>query len=58
MTPLELPMGDPQFLYNKAIVDLRHRMVVEPEVEHLARLNTGLAHMQLGDYETALKEGP
>ena len=55
-TPLELPMGDPHFLYNKAIVDLRHRMAVEPEVEHLARLNTGLAHMQLGDYETALKE--
>ena len=55
-TPLELPMGDPHFLYNKAIVDLRHRMVVEPEVEHLARLNAGLAHMQLGDYETALKE--
>ena len=55
-TPLELPMGDTRFLYNKAIVDLRHRMVVEPEVEHLARLNAGLAHMQLGDYETALKE--
>ncbi|TDI36541.1 MAG: PEGA domain-containing protein [Acidobacteria bacterium] len=55
-TPLELPTGDPHFLYNKAIVDLRHRMAVEPEVEHLARLNVGLAHMQLGDYETALKE--
>lgn len=55
-TPLELPMGDSSFLYNKAIVDLRHRMAVEPEIEHLARLNAGLAHMALGDYETALKE--
>ncbi len=55
-TPLEVPLGDPSFLYNKAIVDLRHRMVTEPENEHLARLNAGLCHMQLGDYETALKE--
>lgn len=55
-TPLEVPLGDPSFLYNKAIVDLRHRMVTEPENEHLARLNTGLCHIQLGDYETALKE--
>lgn len=55
-TPLEVPRGDPSFLYNKAIVDLRHRMVTEPENEHLARLNAGLCHMELGDYETALKE--
>ena len=55
-TPLEVPLGDPSFLYNKAIVDLRHRMVTEPENENLARLNVGLCHMELGDYETALKE--
>ena len=55
-TPLEVPLGDPSFLYNKAIVDLRHRMVLEPENENLARLNVGLCHMELGDYETALKE--
>jgi tetratricopeptide (TPR) repeat protein len=55
-TPLEVPLGDPSFLYNKAIVDLRHRMVTEPENEQLARLNVGLCHMELGDYETALKE--
>ena len=55
-TPLEIPLGDPEFLYNKAIVDLRHRMVVEPEDEQLARLNAGLCFMALNDYETALKE--
>jgi len=55
-TPVEVPLGDPEYLYNKAIVDLRHRIVVEPENEHLARLNAGLSHMELGDYETALKE--
>jgi len=55
-TPVEVPMSRPDFLYNKAIVDLRHRMVVEPEVEQLARLNAGLCFMALGDFETALKE--
>ena len=55
-TPLEVPLGDPDYPYNKAIVDLRHRMVTEPENENLARLNVGLCHMGLGDYETALKE--
>jgi tetratricopeptide (TPR) repeat protein len=30
--------------------------VVEPEIAGLAGLNVALAHMQLGDYETALKE--
>ncbi|HXV60071.1 MAG TPA: PDZ domain-containing protein, partial [Vicinamibacteria bacterium] len=55
-TPLEVPVKDADFLYNKAIIDLRHRMVVEPEIENLARLNAGLCYMQLEDYETALKE--
>ena len=55
-TPLEIPLGEQGFLYNKTIVDLRHRMVVDVSVENLARLNIGLCHMQLGDYETALKD--
>ena len=55
-TPLEIPMNRPDFLYNKAIIDLRHRMVVEPSVEPLARLNLALCHMELGNYETALRE--
>ncbi len=55
-TPLEIPLNDPTFLYNKAILDLRHLIVVDPTMEPLARLNLGLCHMQLGDYETALKE--
>jgi tetratricopeptide (TPR) repeat protein len=55
-TPLEIPMNQPGFLYNKAIIDLRHLMVVEPPSEPLARLNLALCHMQLGDYETPLKE--
>jgi tetratricopeptide (TPR) repeat protein len=55
-TPLEIPMNEDGFLYNKAIVDLRHRMVVEPAVAGLAGLNVALSYMQLGDYETALKE--
>jgi tetratricopeptide (TPR) repeat protein len=55
-SPLEIPLNEDGFLYNKAIVDLRHRMVVEPEIAGLAGLNVALAHMQLGDYETALKE--
>jgi PDZ domain/PEGA domain len=55
-TPLEIPMNEDGFLYNKAIVDLRHRMVVKPEDANLAALNVALCHMQLGDYETALKE--
>ena len=56
MTPFEIPMNRPDFLYNKAIIDLRHRMVVEPSVEPLARLNLALCHMELGNYETALRE--
>ncbi len=55
-TPLEIPLNEDGFLYNKAIVDLRHRMVVEPAVAGLAGLNVALCYMQLGDYETALKE--
>jgi hypothetical protein len=55
-TPLEIPLNEDGFLYNKAIVDLRHRMVVEPAIAGLAGLNVALCHMQLGDYETALKE--
>ena len=55
-TPLEIPMKRSGFLYNKAIIDLRHRMVVEPSVEPLARLNLALCHMELGNYETALRE--
>ncbi len=55
-TPLEIPMNRSGFLYNKAIIDLRHRMVVEPSVEPLARLNLALCHMELGNYETALRE--
>jgi tetratricopeptide (TPR) repeat protein len=55
-SPLEIPLNEDGFLYNKAIVDLRHRMVVEPEMAGLAGLNVALCHMQLGDYETALKE--
>jgi tetratricopeptide (TPR) repeat protein len=55
-TPVEIPMNEEGFLYNKAIVDLRHRMVVEPADANLAGLNVALCHMQLGDYETALKE--
>ena len=55
-TPLEVPLGEEGFLYNKAIVDLQHRLVVDASVENLALLNIGLCHMQLGDYETALKD--
>jgi len=55
-TPLEIPLNEDGYLYNKAIVDLRHRMVVEPAVAGLAGLNVALCYMQLGDYETALKE--
>jgi tetratricopeptide (TPR) repeat protein len=55
-TPLEIPLNEEGFLYNKAIVDLRHRIVVEPALAGLAGLNVALAYMQLGDYETALKE--
>ncbi len=55
-TPLEIPQNQDGFLYNKAIVDLRHRMVVDPALAGLAGLNVALCHMQLGDYETALKE--
>jgi tetratricopeptide (TPR) repeat protein len=31
-------------------------MVAEPAIEPLARLNLALGHLQLRDYETALKE--
>ncbi len=55
-TLLEIPYDVPAFPCNKAIVDLRHLIVLEPDNEHIARLNAGLCHMQLGDYETALKE--
>jgi tetratricopeptide (TPR) repeat protein len=49
-------MNDDEFSYNKAIVDLRHRMVTDPELADLAALNVALCYMQLGDYETALRE--
>ena len=55
-TLLEIPYDDPVFPCNKAIVELRQRILLEPENEHIARLNAGLCHMQLGNYETALKE--
>jgi tetratricopeptide (TPR) repeat protein len=55
-TPLEIPLNQEGFLYNKAMIDLKHRMVIEPANEPLARLNLALCHMQLGNYETALKE--
>jgi tetratricopeptide (TPR) repeat protein len=55
-TPVEIPQKQVGTLYNKAIVDLKHRMVVDPSNEPLARLNLALCHMALGDYETALKE--
>lgn len=55
-TALEIPLNQPGFLYNKAIIDMRHRMAAEPAAEPLARLNLALGHVELGDYETALKE--
>jgi tetratricopeptide (TPR) repeat protein len=55
-TPVEVPLNATDFLYNKAMVDLRHRIVIDPSNEPLARLNLALCHMQLGNYETALKE--
>jgi tetratricopeptide (TPR) repeat protein len=55
-TPVEVPLNRPDFLYNKAMVDLKHRIVVDPDNEPLARLNLALCHMELGNYETALKE--
>jgi hypothetical protein len=55
-TPVEIPLNQPDFLYNKAMVNLRHRIVVDPANEALARLNLALCHMELGNYETALKE--
>lgn len=55
-TAIEIPLNQPGYLYNKAIIDMRHRMVAEPAIEPLARLNLALGHLQLRDYETALKE--
>jgi len=55
-TSLEIPLNQPGFLYNKAIIDMRHRMAAEPSNEPLARLNLALGHIELGDFETALKE--
>lgn len=55
-TPLEIPLNEEGFLYNKAIIDFRHRIVTEPSVEPLARLNLALSYMQLGDFETPLRE--
>ena len=55
-TPLEIPLNQEGFLYNKAIIDFRHLIVTEPSAESMARLNLALCHMQLGDFETALKE--
>lgn len=55
-TPTLVPLNQNGYLYNKAIVNMRHRMVLEPAHESLARLNLALAHIQLGDYETALRD--
>jgi tetratricopeptide (TPR) repeat protein len=55
-TPLEVPLNQEGFLYNKAIIDFRHRIVTEPSVESLARLNLALCYMALGDFETPLRE--
>ena len=55
-TPIEIPLNERGFMYNRTIVDLRQRMARDPEVESLAHLNLGLAFIQLGDFETALKD--
>ena len=55
-TAVELPLNQPGYLYNKAIIDMRHRMVADPPSEGLARLNLALGHIELRDYEAALKE--
>jgi tetratricopeptide (TPR) repeat protein len=55
-TPLEVPLNQEGFLYNKAIIDFRHRIVTEPSLESLARLNLALCYMALGDFETPLRE--
>ncbi len=55
-TPLEVPTTAEGFLYNKAIVQLRHQALLEPEVAPLAKLNLALSFMGLGDCVTALTE--
>ena len=55
-TSLEIPLNQEGFLYNKAIIDFRHRIVTDPSLESMARLNLALCYMALGDFETPLRE--
>jgi tetratricopeptide (TPR) repeat protein len=54
-TPQEIPLNDPELLYNKVMMDLRQQVEGYPgsEAAAFARLNLGLAAMHFGDFAAA-----
>jgi tetratricopeptide (TPR) repeat protein len=54
-TPQEIPLNDPDLLYNKVMMDLRQQVEGYPgtETAAFARLNLGLAAMHFGDFAGA-----
>lgn len=54
-TPQEIPLNDPDLLYNKVMMDLRQQVEGYPgtEAAAFARLNLGLAAMHFGDFAAA-----
>jgi len=54
-TPQEVPLNDPDLLYNKVMVDLRQQVEGYPgtEAAAFARLNLGICAMHFGDFAAA-----
>ncbi len=54
-TPQEIPLNDPELLYNKVMMDLRQQVEGYPgsEAAAFARLNLGLASMHFSDFAAA-----
>lgn len=54
-TPQEIPLNDPELLYNKVMMDLRQQVDGYPGTEGaaFARLNLGLAALHFGDHAAA-----
>lgn len=54
-TPQEIPLNDPDLLYNKVMMDLRQQVEGYPgtEAAAFARLNLGLAAMHFDDFAAA-----
>jgi tetratricopeptide (TPR) repeat protein len=58
LAPDTLPMRDPLLIYNRLLIDLQEaaRTAKAPVDEASARLNLGIVHMRLGNWDEAIRE--